>query len=151
MRWNYSSIAKLHRCSFKMDEWFLPTLYNRCNCLSMLGLKSIYVSNMGPGYRWWTTCAFVEIKFKLDPSLLQYYLSVPSHSRVLSWLQDLIQFIRLLCRIGWNCDYYLIRSYIPRHKKIASIGIILYSYIEWYTKNQSVLSTFVFHLLTYHL
>ena len=31
-----------------MDKQFHPTLYNECNHLSMVGLKSIYVSKRGP-------------------------------------------------------------------------------------------------------
>ena len=50
MRWYYLSILKLqrlHRWSLGMDKKFHPTHYNRCNYLSMLGLKLIHVSKRG--------------------------------------------------------------------------------------------------------
>ena len=31
-----------------MDKLFQPTLYNECNCLSMMGLKLIHLSKRGP-------------------------------------------------------------------------------------------------------
>ena len=42
VRPNYLSISKLHRLyrwSLGMDKWFLPTLYKRCNYLSMQELN----------------------------------------------------------------------------------------------------------------
>ena len=39
---------KCNRWSLGMDQWFHPTLYWACNYLSMLGLKLIHVSKLGP-------------------------------------------------------------------------------------------------------
>ena len=41
-------IQRLHRLSFVMDEQFHPSLYNGCNYLSMLGLKSTDIAKIGP-------------------------------------------------------------------------------------------------------
>ena len=51
MGMNYLSLPKLqrlHRWSLGLDKWFHPTLYKPCDYLSMLGLKLIHVSKMGP-------------------------------------------------------------------------------------------------------
>ena len=64
MRWNYLSIPKLQRLqrwSLGMDKLFHLTLYNECNYLSMLGLKSIHVSERGCCFLWHFAAARVII------------------------------------------------------------------------------------------
>ena len=60
--WNYLSILKIHRLhhwSLGMDKRFHLAHYNRCNHLSMLGLKFNHVSKRGqwgtnwPNHPWW--------------------------------------------------------------------------------------------------
>ena len=53
MEWNYLSIPKLqrlHRWSLEMDKWFHPTLYQRGDYSSMLGLKLNMLVKRGHWY-----------------------------------------------------------------------------------------------------
>ena len=55
VEWNYSSIPKHQRCnrwSLGMDKLFHPTLYNKHNYLSLLGLKLKHITKRGPRRRW---------------------------------------------------------------------------------------------------
>ena len=61
--WNYLSIQKLPTIAtlkFAMDKLFHPTLYNACDYLSMPGIKSIYISKMGPWWRYDRMGALLE-------------------------------------------------------------------------------------------
>ena len=51
LKWNYLYILKLQWCnwwSLGIEKWFYSTFHDSCNYLSMLRLKLIRVSNMGP-------------------------------------------------------------------------------------------------------
>ena len=76
---NYSSIPKLQWCnhwSLRMDKSFHPTLYNEWNHISMLGLKLICVSIIGPCFKikpilnsYWTSHRIVKVT--LTPLVLR--------------------------------------------------------------------------------
>ena len=58
MAWNYMyfsipKLEKLHCSSLGMDMLFHPRLYNGCNYISTLGLKSIHVNEGVPGSHCW--------------------------------------------------------------------------------------------------
>ena len=66
----FPKLQQLHCWSLVKDRWFHPTLYVRCNYLSMLGLNLNHVCEMGP----WSSTARQPFKYWLhiyvDPNLV---------------------------------------------------------------------------------
>ena len=52
---NHSQTPTIAPLKFGMDKRFLPSHYNGCNYLSMMGLKLIHVSKRGP---WSVSCVY---------------------------------------------------------------------------------------------
>ena len=84
MGWNYLCNPKLQRwhCwSLGMDKLFYPTLYNGCNYLSMLGLKSNHVSKRGHGTK---LCTYFMCRTVVDTKMWKFHCNAISKTDGLS-------------------------------------------------------------------
>ena len=106
MGWNYLSIPKLqrlHRLSLGMDKLFHPTLSNRCNELSMPGLKLNHVSKSGQcGQRYLIQTSKTE---HVHSKLLRLHMTL-NYARVDIWTYQLLCPVRKHFR--YVCWYWLV-------------------------------------------
>ena len=117
---DYLSIPKLqelHRWSLVRDKYFHPTLYNGCNCFSMLRLKLKHVSekspcsteNHNPG-KWLSIKPTLEIQSKCENcSFKKMYVPCAKYSscsfyKCINFLNGLPRSILsiLPCEIEWR-------------------------------------------------
>ena len=75
MNWNLSStteLQRLHRWSYGINRKN-PTLYNGCNYVSILGLKSIHVSKRGPRKHEYIFVSYIILPHCNDECCLNLY------------------------------------------------------------------------------